>query len=188
MKIAPLTERWNEGERDWSFVKNPTDDINRWESETKLTIPQDYRSFMIRFNGGRIYPRLFRTPLAIEFAGPYFDECDVAYVDAIFDWRTVALHWRGEVYGQGVPSEHLVFAETAGPIQLLMSLRKTDHGAIYSWRHTTYRWGTDGNDKLHMQADSFSAFLKTLTDGSGTDYQDWHLPVYDTIAREFNLE
>ena len=188
MKIAPITERWNDGERDWSFVKNPADDIKAWESETKLTIPQDYRLFMTQFNGGSVYPRLFRTPLIFDSAEPHLGECDVTYVDAIFDWRTVVRHWRGEIYGKGVPSEHLVFAETPGPIQLLMSLRKTDHGTIYSWRHTNNMWGTDGNDKLHMQAGSFTAFLKTLSDDTGTDFQDWHLPVYAKITRELNLD
>jgi hypothetical protein len=33
MKIAPTTERWNEGERDWSFVKDPRADIEAWERQ-----------------------------------------------------------------------------------------------------------------------------------------------------------
>lgn len=57
--IAPLTERWNEGERDWAFVKDPNHDIARWEESTGLSLPDGYRRFMLRFNGGRVYPRLF---------------------------------------------------------------------------------------------------------------------------------
>lgn len=29
MKIAPYTKRWNEGETDWSFVENPSNQIKQ---------------------------------------------------------------------------------------------------------------------------------------------------------------
>ncbi|MBD2748177.1 SMI1/KNR4 family protein [Microvirga sp. BT688] len=58
--IAPLTERWNEGEQDWFYVKDPSEDIARWEGSTGHSLPDAYRRFMLAFNGGCVYPRLFR--------------------------------------------------------------------------------------------------------------------------------
>ena len=55
---------------------------------------------------------------------------------------------------------------TGGGVEVLMSLRPKDHGAIYCWYHSTNIWGTDGNDDgaLYEQAESLAAFLSSLTD------------------------
>ena len=46
MRIAPYTERWNEGERDWQFVKDARADIEAWEQREGLVLPESYRRFM----------------------------------------------------------------------------------------------------------------------------------------------
>lgn len=187
MKITPYTERWNEGERDWSYVKNAQRDIEKWESEAGLRLPPGYRDFMLRFNGGHVYPRIFRRPLAavpfnMAMLPPPTEE---NYVDLIFNWAYVESHWRGETYGKGVPPQHLVFADTPGPIQLLIALNIQDFGKIFTWYHSSNIWGTDGNDTVFFQAEDFSSFMRSLVDENGKDYENWHVPIYDRLARDF---
>ncbi|MDD0839519.1 SMI1/KNR4 family protein [Curvibacter sp. HBC61] len=189
MKIAPFTERWNDGERDWRYVKDARQDIERWEGETGLRLPAGYRDFMLRFNGGRVYPRMFHGPQAPWPPGSARAPRPTvaSYVDLIFDWACVESHWRGETYGEGVPPQHLVFADTPGPVQLLMALDAQHHGQIVTWHHSANAWGTDGNDTVHFQASDFGSFLKSLVDEDGSDHDAWHLPIYDRLAREFEV-
>ena len=186
MKIAPLTERWNEGERDWSFVKDPSAEIEAWERLEGVSLPGEYRAFMRRYNGGRVYPRLFRTEAALAgMLGPYEPTSDLAYVDPIYDWATVEAHWRGQFYDRGVPPRHLVIAGTGGSIQILMALTAENFGRVFTWIHSTDLWGTDRNTRIWPHAASFSLFLDGLFDDENrSDFRHWRRPIYDTVARE----
>lgn len=186
MKIAPYTKRWNEGETDWSYVSDPTSALAAWEHARNISLPQDYRNFLVKYNGGRVFPRLFKHKMGPLQAGPYVDETGQTYLDLILPWESVESHWRRETYGDGVPPEHLVIGDTPGGIQILMSVRPTDKGTISSWYHSTSAWGTDGNTKTHPLADSFTDFLRSLYD-DGNDYEGWHIPVYDKVAKDLEL-
>jgi hypothetical protein len=183
MKIAPYTKRWNDGEKDWSFVANPSDEISSWERVQGITLPKDYRDFLVRYNGGKVYPRMFKHKMGSLQAGPFIDDSGVTYLDLLYPWETVEMHWQGKTYGQGVPSRHLVIGENPGGIQVLMSLLQHDKGSIYSWFHSRTPWGKVGNTEKYLLANSFSEFLTGLYD-DGNDYDDWHIPLYDTLARE----
>lgn len=187
MKIVPVTERWNDGERDWSFVKDPTPDIEAWEASEGLRLPDSYRAFMRKYNGGRVHPRLFRTAAAWSgMLGPYSPEDDVTYVDVILRWARVESHWRGETYGRhAIPPGHLLFAETPGSIQLLMSLAPENHGEISCWIHSTDIWGTDRNTRVFPLASGFAEFLNGLfEDETRDDLEDWLTPLYRKLARD----
>lgn len=186
MKIVPVTERWNEGEREWSFVKDPTAEIEAWEKREGLLLPEDYRGFMRRYNGGRVYPRLLRTGAAlVGMLGPYEPSSDLTQVNPIYDWATVEAHWRGEIYGRGVPPGHLVFAGTPGLIQVLMALTADGWGRVYAWVGSTDSWGTDRNTRVWPVAESFHGFLDVLFDDENrSDFRSWRRPIYDRLAKE----
>jgi hypothetical protein len=189
MKITPYTERWNEGECDWSFVKDPRDDIDAWEKHEGLFLPESYRKFMLRYNGGHVYPRMFHSEAGLGMMlGPYVCQSDEMYCDLILPWASVKDHWCGEIYGKGVPPKHLVFAETPGSIQLLMALTPENYGRVYSWIHSSWDWGEEGNNLIFPLANSFLEFLSSLyDDDQKSDYQNWRIPIYDVLAKEFNL-
>lgn len=186
MKIAPYTKRWNEGERDWSYVSDPTLAIAAWEMMQNISLPQDYRNFMVKYNGGSVFPRLFKHRMELLQAGSYVDETGETYLDLIFPWEFVESHWRRETYGDGVPPEHIVIGEDPGGIQILMSVGPADQGSISSWYHSTSAWGTKENNKTYALADSFTDFLRSLYD-HGNDYESWHIPVYDKVAKDLEL-
>jgi hypothetical protein len=121
--------------------------------------------------------------------GPYVSESDEMYCDLINSWATVERHWHGEIYGKGVPPKHLVFAETPGSIQLLMALTPENYGRVYTWRHTNWDWGGEGNNLIFPLSNSFPEFLSSLYDDDPkSDYQHWHIPLYDKLAKELKLE
>jgi|GEM_PF-1308670 len=186
MKIVPYTKNWNEGETDWSYVSDPTSAIAAWEEANNLELPTDYRRFMVRYNGGRVFPRLFKHKMEPLKAGPYVDETGETYLDLIFPWDTVESHWQKKTYGEGVPPGHLVIGDSPGGIQILMSVGPADRGRIFSWYHSTSRWSTGENTKTYPLADSFTGFLRTLND-NGNDYDDWHIPIYDKVAKDLEL-
>ena len=178
MKIVPLTDNWNEGECDWSFVKSAVDDISAWEQREGLVLPGDYRKFMTRYNGGSVYPRL------VKFAG----DSSETFVERFFSWKTVESHWRGETYGKGTPQGYLIIAETPGPIQFLASVKPDDCGEIYSWIHCTDKWGTDRNTEVFFQSNNFREFLSGLYDDKeGSDFENWYLPIYDELMKELEV-
>lgn len=179
--IAPVTERWNEGERDWSFVKDPSRDIVAWESRTGHALPDSYRRFMLAFNGGRVYPRLFRSAVPLE-RYPFIEP--VTFVDPFYSWADVEEYSRGDVYGRGTPPDMLFIGSDPCGLEILMSLRAADYGQIFCWVHSMNIWGTDGNDWVWNQAPSFEAFLDLLHDEpDASDYEGWHIPIYDRLAK-----
>jgi hypothetical protein len=189
MKIAPVTEHWNAGEQDWSFVRDAFPAIAAWESCTQLQLPGDYRRFMSRYNGGRIYPRLFRVPGSeVEWLGPYLAESDEHCVEQFLSWEDVQHHWRGAIYGDGIPPKHILVAVTAGTTQVLMSLAPEQFGKVYAWSHSTDRWQTGRNQELIRLADSFVEFLGMLYDDADrSDYEAWYMPAFKRLARELEL-
>lgn len=179
--IAPVTAGWNRGERTWSFVKDASGDIARWERDTGLKLPHGYLRFMRAFNGGRVYPRLFRYQVPPD---RYPSTEPVTQVDPFYSWDDAQAHWRGEVYGRGNPPGMLFIGCDPGGLEILMSLRPVDRGHIYTWPHSTNIWGTDNNTEIWHQADTFEAFLESLFDWpDGSDYSAWRLPIYAQLAR-----
>ncbi|WP_367185494.1 SMI1/KNR4 family protein [Mesorhizobium ventifaucium] len=47
-------------DREWHAGGHAASAISSWEHETGLRLPDDYRGFMIRYNGGRPYPNMFK--------------------------------------------------------------------------------------------------------------------------------
>jgi hypothetical protein len=185
MKIAPYTEGWNEGQRDWSFVRDPRIAIEAWETREGIHLPEDYRKFMLQFNGGYVYPRIFRHNIP-KTAMPLGN--DEMPVDPIYDWRTVEGHWRGETYGLGIPPRHLAIAGTPGSLELLMALDDPNFGSIFAWVQSGSIYGTDTNVEIYPQAGGFTEFLMSLhDDAERSDHDAWHLPIFDKLAKELQI-
>lgn len=183
--IAPETEGWNSGERDWSYVKDASGDITRWERATGITLPDGYRRFMLAFNGGRVYPRLFQHNIPLD---RYPSADPVTMVDPLYPWAQAESHWRGEVYGRGTPPDMLFVGCDPGGLEILLSLRPADLGQIFCWPHSTNLWGTDDNTQVWHQAVSFEAFLESLYDlEDSSDHAGWYVPIYDKLARRLGF-
>lgn len=175
--ILPVTENWNEGERDWSFVKDAREDIKVWETNAGKKLPDDYRRFMLKFNGGRVYPSLLRHNVTSYSAEP-------TILEYFYSWDDVVRHANMEVYFSGTPEGFLIIGGDPGGLEVLLSYRDEDAGKIFCWYHTTTSWGTEDNKVVWHQAESFSELLASLYDDeSETSHQHWYMPVCDVLAR-----
>lgn len=176
-KIMPITKNWNEGERDWSYVKDARLDIEQWEAASGKKLPNDDRRFMLKFNGGRVYPSLFQHNEPNYFQGPTF-------LEIFYDWAYVQHHFEGKEYGAGTPADFLIIGGDPGGLQVLLSCRDEDAGQIFCWVHKTIPWGDEDNRDVWHQANSFSELVTSLyEDESGTSHDHWYIPLCDSLAR-----
>lgn len=154
---------------DWRPATAAGPAIAAWEERNAARLPDDYRAFMLCYDGGRPVPKTFRHSWADEDGTTLSEE---TYLEPFYDWARV-VEWSGEL-GNRIPAGTLAIGANPGLIEVLLSLRAADHGAVYSWLRN---WGAfePGNDHLCRQADSFRAFVEGLyDDGAGVD--GWRLP------------
>lgn len=186
MQILPNTQNWNEGETDWSYVPDPKNDIRNWERMTGGSLPDDYKSFLFRFNGGSVYPRLFKQSIPPSILPSISAE---EILDRLYRWDQVVALYNRDGYGKGIPEGYLDIGETPGPLEILMSIRKEDYGNIFAWIRSSSPWGTGSNDRLFLIATSFKIFLKMLYDDKDrSDYSGWNIPGCESITRELDLD
>lgn len=171
--ISPASETWPAPDATAAAIA-------KWESDTGLRLPADYRAFMLRCDGGRPYPNIFahtaRDPG--DFPNP-----TESYLDPLYRWARVVA-WSAEL-GNRLPPRTLAIGADAGLLEILLSLREEDHGAVYSWVRNWGAWGNEENDYLCPQASTFAGFVTSLTDDeekNGYDY--WHTPQRERLQRE----
>lgn len=163
--ISPVGEAWT-AEGDAAAA------IGALERAAGLRLPHDYRRFMLRYNGGRPYPNMFRHT-AREPDG--VENTTEAFLDPLDDWDRVVA-WSREL-GNRLPPKCLAIGADPGLLEIVLSLREADHGAVFSWVRNWGAWGSAENSYLCPQAASFSAFVGGLSDDaqqSGRQY--WHTP------------
>lgn len=150
----------------------PAGVISSWEAETGTALPEDYKQFLRRVDGGYPYPNTFFPDLPKD---RFFAYAEGAFLSVLYDWESVQRHWRGEVFGAGTPPGMLIVGNEPGGLEILLSARPQDRGRVYAWYHTTAPWGTDGNAAaaLFPLAGSFSEFLGALGDTPDNDGLDF---------------
>ena len=133
--------------------------LDAWQTDAGLLLPDDYRTFLLRHNGGHPYPQKFQHT-ALEPGD--FDNPTEHYLDPLYAWEKV-LGWSAEL-GNRLPAACLAIGADAGLIEIVLSLRPEDHGAVYSWVRNWAVWGNEDNRYLCPQASSFTAFMRSLND------------------------
>ena len=185
MIIVPNTKNWNEGETDWSYVPDPSKEVQAWERQTGVSLPKDYRGFLLKYNGGSVYPRIFKHSISPQKLPSISPE---EYVDRFYRWDQVFALFNGESYGRGIPKGYLNIGETPGPLEILISTKNEDFGKIFGWIRSSDTWGTGHNTEIYLLSASFTLFLKMLYDDEDrTDYEGWFIPIYKTLQRELEL-
>lgn len=179
-----MTERWIKPLQTGWADKDVCEAIKAWEHASGMRLPDDYRAFMTRYNGGRVYPLMFMHTAREPGDAPNPTE---HFVDPVNDWDRVVT-WREEL-GDRLPSQCLVIGRDPGLIELILSLRQEDHGHVYSWvRNWGGPWSSSDNDYLCLQASSFREFVEGLfenDDGDGREYWDMFSTEQEARRLEF---
>ncbi len=167
-----MVERWIKPLGIGWIEQQVIDAIEAWEQAFGMRLPDDYRNFMTRYNGGRVYPLIF-THTAREPGGA--PDKTEHFVDPIDDWEGVVAR-RAELADR-LPYGTLVIGSDPGLIEIILSLRPHDHGHVYSWvRNFGGNWSSPDNDYLCLQAASFREFIEGLSENSDRDgYGYWEM-------------
>ena len=137
---------------------SPTD-LEKVENKVGYQLPQEYKSFLLKHNGGR--------PLldAVRYKNEHFDF--VAYFYAI----------RGEMYHDDlarqigehedmIPEGYLPIAESPGGDVFCISLKESTMGAIFHWDHEEANYdGEPWEYNMTKLAPSLTKFIEGLCVG-----------------------
>jgi SMI1 / KNR4 family (SUKH-1) len=140
------------------------DDVQEAERELRVSLPEEYRQFLIARDGPTPEPAWFQARDG-RWCGPI-----VAFYST---WRPLG---RGDIgrspclehlteyhrSDQKLPKPYVAIAQmTTHPNTLLLSTASADFGAVYAWRPLDKRFHVE---QLLPVAGSFSAFLELLAD------------------------
>lgn len=169
----------------WAPIGVTAAAIEDWEKRTGLRLPAVYRTFMRRYNGGHPFPLMFRHGLPTDVSPSGDLE---TLLDTLYQWSVVEEIWSGAAYGHATPPGMLFIGADIGTLEVLLSVRPEDYGAIYLWRHSLDPWGKGANTRLWPQAGCFSAFMENLYENdAGDGAAHWHEPVNAALERRLEL-
>jgi hypothetical protein len=135
----------------------PLDEVTlaRFEKAIGARLPEDYREFLRRYNGGQPEPGTFtfverghETESTVQFflvVGPHEHH----------GIQRTLRHLRAE----GFPADLLPIAEDPGGNFVCMALGGSDRGSLYFWNHEA---PPEDNLKMPLVAPSFTEFLRGL--------------------------
>ena len=137
--------------------------INETANELGIQLPESYRKFLLRNNGGRPNPTVF--PIfgdSTDTHGILNEFCcickknsnDLIYKRGVFDGR--------------VPDNFLIIGNDPGGNQICLSIAGNDYGKVYFWDHENEvaEGEEPGYQNVYLIANSFDEFLDTLQDES----------------------
>jgi hypothetical protein len=151
--------------------KPTTQELSKWETAAGLKLPDDYRRFMLEWNGGTISPYVFshRYPRAET-------PDEELILEVLCDWDDVLDNSRleDEPGVRSIPPQHLVIGTDPRDVYLLLSLAPDSYGRIRTWyKNYDVTWGEPPNDKVGEVAGSFRAFIEGLHQGGPDAYHSY---------------
>lgn len=160
-------------EGDWTSFTDPSQKIAEWERRTGKKVPADYKSFMSKYDGGRIFPLIFDRQIPPEV---YSMGEPATFLNTFYPWDTVSGIWDGEMFSNRTPPGMLVIGSSPGSVEVLLSVEEATYGQIFLWLHSQNEWGAENNDKAWQQAGSFRQFVDSLYEGDEDEgYDYWYL-------------
>lgn len=140
-------------------VGPPLTDLRIGVLERKLGImlPEGYRSFLLRYNGGRPTPEFF--PIR-GFDGNPFGSI---HCFKGIDWPVSSsnIEWNYRTYKGRIPREFLPVAGDGSGNLICLSFEGANNGAVYFWDHDEeHSPPTYGN--VYLIAETFEKFLNSI--------------------------
>jgi hypothetical protein len=133
------------------------------ENMLEQKIPEPFRSFLLRHNGGRPDAADFR--MAGTCAGATQGGTIKSFLGIGMPERTFNLDYVLETFGDRVPDWSFPIARDPGGNLILLAAKGARKGKIYFWDHE--READEGDppteDNLYLIANNFEEFLKNLT-------------------------
>lgn len=135
------------------------------EGKLRVNFPDDYRSFLLRVNGGRPDSALFVNRAFDDEEDEQDQKSEVEMLYTVgdqkggfnhYDLVTMNLHFRSEL---DMPANWLAIGLYDEMDVLLLSVSGNDSGAVFGW---SFIEGGYEEDRVDRIADSFDDFLRLL--------------------------
>lgn len=148
---------------DYSMPPIQESDISRIERLFNITLPQDYRQFLLRYNGGRPEPSVFRIK-------NYYNSDNMAVIDTflgISNGQEDSLEEYIKTYRDRMPKNIIPIAYDPGGNIIAISVSGNDQGYIYFWEHESEadEGDTPSYDNLYLIDENMTSFINGLTQG-----------------------
>jgi len=147
-------------------------DIKEIENYVGLTFPDEYKIHLIKYNGGRCFPNVFKFIENDELA-----ESNIEWFNAIYDGEYNNMKWSIEVYKldeKRMPKNILPIASDGLGNEICISCGGIDLGYVYFWDHekeVDYDESDDSNySNLYLIAKSFNEFIDGLYEDDEEEY------------------
>jgi SMI1 / KNR4 family (SUKH-1) len=140
-----------------AFPGASAEQIESVEEELGVELPDDYRRFLERHNGGDLEdnflpPKADASARYLYSAGPNAD-------DDIYDLVSAAAFYRpGSPADPEIDADYLPIGEDDGGNVICLKVRGDDGGAVYLWSHDAF----ENTNPFTRLADSFEAFFESL--------------------------
>jgi hypothetical protein len=132
--------------------------VTAFERQLGTPLPDDYRSFLLLYNGGKPTPSGFRLRRR---SGPYTDSL-VQSLDALHDARLCNLERRVDRLRNRMPREVISIGCDPGGNSICLGISGDRRGQIWFWDHEREPEVPDWSN-LDLVAPSFDAFMRGLS-------------------------
>lgn len=130
-------------------------DIVEFEETNEVSLPNDYKDFLLKCNGGRPNPNLLQD-----------HDTDVQWLFSMVEKPSWASFFHAlDVYEGRIPAWYIPIGTDSGGNLYIMSLYEENKGVVALWLHEyeAKENETDYFDNLTHVADSFAEFTDLLT-------------------------
>ena len=133
------------------------EDIKQFESHNGVTLPEDYKSFLLKYNGGK--PKHALEPTV---------KSDIQWIyGMVAEPYYASLFQHLDMFQGRLPSWYFPIANDSGGNLYLMSLYEENRGLIAFWDHENEAEEGQADqyfENLTVVASSFTDFLNQLVD------------------------
>jgi hypothetical protein len=136
--------------------------LARLEQKIQSALPEAYRQFLLRHNGGKPERRIFTFN---EHGSESTDAIRYFYADCSNSLYSIEEKLR--IYSGRIPQGHLPIACDSLGNLVLLSVNPGDYGAIYFWDHERELPRPGSRDNLYIVASSFEEFIESLREKGG---------------------
>ena len=149
--------------------------LAQFERDTGLSLPDDYRAFLLKHNGG--------TPVDARFEIPALREDALVGVFYGVDYPDADLAEELEQWGDEMPPGFLLIGHDPGGAFLVMGTAGEHAGGVYFWDHQHRALRSTAAENTYPLAGSFAAFTASLKPNDGPSRWDADATRVDDLIR-----
>jgi cell wall assembly regulator SMI1 len=142
-------------------INKPSTDearVSAFESALGCRLPDDYREFLLRHNGGQPHPASFQFALR---KGPGTSS-SVEWFLSLHDGKFSNLEQKRKIYDGRVPRNTVPIATDAFGNVILLGIRGDAQGRVYFWDHEEEPESQPDWSNVDLLANNFDEFIAGL--------------------------